>query len=147
VYRATTHGFRPVTFHERCDGRARLLVLIRAQEGGWLFGGFTAVGFRCPPVGREIIADHSAFLYSLNNSLGRPEKLTSKGMGSELYFHPSYSAIFANDLFICNNADTRGDSYTNTGFAYAASASMGMHPMAQGKQKGWKAAQIVAWSV
>ena len=48
VYRATTHGFGTAAFHERCDGRARLLVLVRAQEGGWLFGGFTPVGYCLP---------------------------------------------------------------------------------------------------
>ena len=33
VYRATIHGFGAAAFHERCDGHARLLVLVRAREG------------------------------------------------------------------------------------------------------------------
>ena len=146
VYRATTHGFGAAAFHERCDGRARLLVLVRAREGGWLFGGFTAVGFIPGP--ERFIADPSAFLFSLTNSLGRPEKLASKGMGHKLSYRPSYSATFGSghDLHICDNADTRADSYTRTGDAYAASASTGAHPMAQGLQV-FTAAEVVAWHV
>ena len=148
VYRATTHGFGAAAFHERCDGRARLLVLVRAREGGWLFGGFTAVGFIPGPV--RYIADPSAFLFSLTNSLGRPEKLASKGTGQDVGYTPSDSAVFGGDLFsdlcIYGNADTRADSYTNTGQAYAASASTGAHPMAQGLQR-FTAAEVVAWCV
>ena len=108
VYRATTHGFGARAFHERCDGRARLLVLVRDREGGWLFGGFTAVGFIPGPIRRY--ADPSAFLFSLTNSLGRPEKLESKGTGQDLYYHPSLLATFGCDLGICDNADTKANS-------------------------------------
>ena len=146
VYRATTHGFGAAAFHERCDGRARLLVLVRAREGGWLFGGFTAVGFSPPPARYGFIADPSAFLFSLTNSLGRPEKLASKGTGQDLYYSPSLSATFGDDLYIRDNADAEAGSQTYTGHSYAASASTGAHPMARGLQS-FKAAEIVAWVV
>ena len=144
MYRATTHGFGAAAFHERCDRRARLLVLVRAREGGWFFGGFTAVGF-VPPV--RTYADPSAFLYSLTNSLGRPEKLESNRTGEDLYYNPSLSAADFNDFFICDNADTEAGSWTDTGHSYAASASTGAHPMARGEQEGWLAAEVVAWAV
>ena len=151
MYRATTHGFGAASFHERCDGRARLLVLVRAQEGGWLFGGFTAVGFSPPPGGWGSYADPSAFLFSLTNSLGRPEKLASKGTGNDLYYDSAYPATFGDFLFpdlnICDNADTEAYSRTYTGAAYAESSSTGEQPMAQGYQGGWQAAEIVAWHV
>jgi hypothetical protein len=149
VYRATTHGFGAAAFHERCDGRARLLVLVRTREGGWLFGGFTAVGFI--PGSNRLIADPSAFLFSLTNSLDRPEKLASKRTGRDLYYHSDCSATFGHDypldLFICDNSDKGAYSFTETGRAYAASASTGAHPMAQGTQTGWLAAEVVAWVV
>ena len=145
MYRGTTHGFGAAAFHARCDGRARLLVLVRAREGGWLFGGFTAVGFIPGPV--RAYADPSAFLFSLTNSLGRPEKLESKRTGEDIYYHPSDAACFYDDLFICGNADTKADSGTNAGRAYTASASIGAHPMARGYQGGWLAAEVVAWAV
>jgi hypothetical protein len=122
-------------------------VLIRAQEGDWLFGGFTAVGFSPPPEGYGYIADPSGFLFSLTSSRGRPEKLESNGTGEDLNYNPFYSATFGNDLHICGNADAEASSYTWTGSAYAESASTGAHPMAQGHSGGWKAAEVVAWVV
>ena len=146
MYRATTHGFGAAAFHERCDGHARLIVLVRAQEGGWLFGGFTAVGFSPP---ERQFADPSAFLFSLTNSLGRPEKLESLGSGNDLCYYSSWSAMFGTgaDFRICDNAYTEAGSYTWTGFSYAESASTGAHPMAQGYQVGWLAAEVMAWVV
>jgi hypothetical protein len=121
-------------------------VLVRAREVGWLFGGFTAVGFSPR---RGYIADPSAFLFSLTNSLGRPEKLESKGTGMDLRYDLSFSAAFGSgiDLYVCTNADKKAGSYTSTGCAYAESASTGAHPMARGKRKGWIAAEVVAWVV
>jgi len=145
VYRATTHGYGAAAFHERCDGRARLLVLVRAREGGWLFGGFTAVGFIPGPT--RFIADPSAFLFSLTNSLGRPEKLESKQTEMDLYYHPSFSAWFNFGLFICDNADTEAGSGTYTGDTFVASASTGAYPMARRYQGDWLAAEVVAWAV
>ena len=148
MYRATAHGFGTATVPERCDGRARLLVLVRTREGGWLFGGFTAVGFIPGPI--RVYADPSAFLFSLTNSLGRPEKLASKGTGRDLFYNPSASAIFGSGpagLAIRYNANTRADSWTETGSAYAASASTGKHPMAKKVQRGWLAAEVVCWVV
>lgn len=149
MYRATTHGFGGAVFHERCDGRARLLLLVRAREGDWLFGGFTAVGFI--PGRARYIADPAAFLFSLTNSRNRPEKLDSKRTGKDLIYAPASSAIFGNspsaDLSISNNADTDAKSQTWTGNAYAASSSCGVHPMAMRLQRGWCAAEVVAWVV
>ena len=120
-------------------------MLVRAQEGGWLFGGFTAVGFIPGPA--RWYADPSAFLFSLTNSLGCPEKLMSNGTGKDLYYDPFFSAVFGVGLCICDNGDTRANAYTDTGDGYAASASTGAHPMAQGMQAGWLAAEVVAWVV
>ena len=121
-------------------------MLVWTSEGGWVFGGFTAVGFAGPP---GFIADPSAFLFSLINSLGHPEKLESRGTGGDLLYAPTYSASFGdgNGLAICGNADTNFGSNTNTGNAYAMSASADAHPMAQGYQWGWKVAEVVAWVV
>lgn len=97
------------------------------------------------------IADPAAFLFSLTNALGRPEKLESKRTGKDLLYNKSYSVVFGPgphpDLYIHGNADTQAGSWTRTGRGFAASASPGAHPMAQGRQAGWRAAEVVAWMV
>lgn len=151
VYRATTHGFGAGDFHTHCDGHARLLVLVRTREGGWLFGGFTAVGFSRRPTrdGYGHIDDPAVFLYSLTNSLGHPERLKSRLPRGNLYYSPCLSARFGtSDLVIFGDADKYARSYTHAGpMIFEESASMGMHPLAKGTQKGWHTAEVVAWVV
>lgn len=156
VYRGTTHGFGAAAFHSRCDGRPRLLVLVRSREpegGGWLFGGFTAVGFSPPADGGNAwIRDPDAFLFSLANRdtpLGRSERLASLRTGDDLFYAARASASFGDGcgLHVCGDADRVAGSYTRTGLAYAESASVGAHPMAQGRQAGWRAKEVVAWAV
>ena len=45
VYRGSRDGFKAATFHRLCDDKPRLLFVVRDKESGWLFGGFTALGF------------------------------------------------------------------------------------------------------
>lgn len=157
VYRATTHGFDAAAFHAHCDRRARLLVLVQAKEGGWLFGGFTAVGFHPRPGPGPKPNDgpneyDTAFLFSLTNALGCPEKLSARGDGYRNVFYAADSlAVFGgwytSDFSICDNADKVAHSFTRIGSHYSLPASTGAHPMAQGLQQGWLAAEIVAWVV
>ena len=119
---------------------------VRPSPGGRLaLRGFTAVGFIPGPT--QSFSDPSALLFSLTNSLGRPEKLESRGNRYDVVYKPSYVACFGVGLIICGNADTKAGSETTTGINYAESASTGTHPMARWTQKGWRAAEVVAWAV
>ena len=40
-YRATSHGWKAVTFHDRCDGRRNTVTII--QKGQYVFGGYTDI--------------------------------------------------------------------------------------------------------
>jgi ribulose-5-phosphate 4-epimerase/fuculose-1-phosphate aldolase len=76
---------------------------------------------------------------NISYRLGPNKVLCTPTMMSKGFMTPA-------DLCIVDNADTRDDSYTYTGTAYAASASTGAHPMAQGQQR-FTAAEVVAWHV
>ena len=148
MYRGSRDGFGAADFHRCCDGQPRLLVLVRVRDGGELFGGFTAAGFNLP---EGYKTDRTSYLYSLDNALGRPEKLKNKktGFGMDLLYSPLCSASFGDGagLHVCDNADTVAGSTTNTGYSYAESASMGDHPIKRGTKGGWLAAEVVAWAV
>jgi hypothetical protein len=121
-------------------------VLVRAQKGGWLFGGFTAVGFSLQKAKNGWITDPSSFLFSLTNSLGRPEKLEPKGTNGAIFYSSDSVDFGTNLVIICNTTDTEADAWTETGGAYAKSVSTGVHPMSQGVTC-CKAAEVVAWIV
>lgn len=160
LYRATRDGFRSRDFHAKCDDRSRVLLLVKDKLAGWLFGGYTAVGF-LPARGRDSYADPSAFLFSLANPSGYPEMLASKGGGLDVQCDPGCLASFGAvgdefdlfsdvaqnpDLYVASGANSR--SYTNPGGAFhAPSSAGGTHPMARGRQVFWQAAEVVAWAV
>lgn len=161
VYRATRDGFDAAAFHKLCDGRRRLLVVVREKETGWLFGGYTKVGFIRGA--DRAYADPAAFLFTLTNPSGRPEHLTTRGFGNEVLYNSTYAAAFGlnrGTLAFCivSGADKcRGNlfrsSHTHVGFEhcafygpYAQSAEKGPHPMGEG-YRDWSASEIVAWKL
>ena len=144
-YRASRDGFDADSFHDKCDSKHRLLVLVKEKGTGWLFGGYTTLGFQPP---RRIYADPSAFIYSLTNPAGSPEKFASNGSGEELCYDSAHCAIFGpySDLAIDTHADLSKSSLTNPGRAFAAPATCGTYPMTA-QMVEWQAAEVVAWAV
>jgi hypothetical protein len=149
LYRATRDGFRGADFHRACDDIPNVLVLAREKDHGWLFGGYTAVGFKTTSSG-QYHADPAAFLFSLDTPLGHPEKLPSLGTGREMVYHSNYSATFGDgcDLYIGDNSDMRPSSGTCTnGRTFARPSGQGRYPLAQDQQGPWQMAEIVAFAV
>ena len=146
VYRGSRDGFTAAAFHALCDDKARLLVLVRNAEAGWLFGGFTALGFL--KGANRFYADPAAFLFSLTNPAGRPERLASKGDGNGVYYYSSHLAALGggHDLLIADGCASNKSSYTHPGTSYAAPSVAGSHPMAQGYVE-FTVAELVAWTV
>ena len=148
VYRGSRDGFTAAAFHALCDDKARLLVLVRNAEAGWLFGGFTALGFLKGAT--RFYADPAAFLFSLTNPAGRPERLASKGDGNGVYYHSSHLVHMGNgwDFAIADGCASNKSSWTNPGHSYAApSVAGGSHPMARGQVVKFTVAELVAWTV
>ena len=150
VYRATVHGFGDSDFHRFCDDKPRLLVVVKSKEGGWLFGGFTAVAYNHGNNGK---ADPAAFLFSLTNPGGIPEKLMSKGSGREgLFYRSDYSATMGccpYSLHVAGNANSNAGSFTNAGgdSFYAAATGKGAYPMSGSDVQYFTAEEVVAYTI
>jgi hypothetical protein len=93
----------------------------------------------------EHVLDHSAFLFSLTNSLGHPEKLAASGRAANVCCSRSYSAVFGS-FWIQDNSNTVESWTYVAGTFFAESASTGVHPLAQGDQR-FKTSEVVAWVV
>ena len=147
-YRGTRDGFGGKAFHSACDGHPRLVVIVKERDRGWIFGGYTAKGFKAGP--RQVYTDPDAFLFTLVNAVGRAMKFASKGDGDSVYSYPDYSAVFGGgtDLEICGDANTKTGSYTYiTGRSYEAPVAGGPLVMTGGVKDGWFVAEVVAYSV
>jgi hypothetical protein len=126
-YRATEHGWTSADFHRTCDHVPRLLVVARSTSG-YLFGGFTSVGFGIGADG-TYKADPTAFLFTLVNPHGiAPTMLPSKSDNRHsVYQNASYGASFGSghDLRLVANCHTSPDSYSALGHSYTDTAGHG----------------------
>jgi hypothetical protein len=107
LYRATLDGFQATTFHAKCDRISKTLVIIRSTSGN-VFGGFTTQtwdGF-----GQK--TDPNAFIFSLINKDGKPEKMpiNPSQVKNAVYASPQHGPIFGGGreiiIYDCSNANS-----------------------------------------
>ena len=156
VFRATRDGFGADEFHARCDNAPRLLVLIRERKHGWLFGGYTSVGWLVEhnqPIAPRY-ADPDAFLFSLTNPAGCPEKLEAQGKGREMTYQEKHLATFGvgADMVIKSGADVDDTSWTcPSAFGVFRSptppSTFGPYPMCIGDSRRFCISELVVFAV
>lgn len=74
LYRGSLHGFRAKDFHEKCDGVAKTLTLVKSNNSN-IFGGYTEAQWDSSGVTKS---DPKAFLFSLENKEKQPIKINIK---------------------------------------------------------------------
>jgi hypothetical protein len=125
-YRASEHGWAADDFHRMCDKVPRLLVIARSTRG-YVFGGFTSVGFG----GGYLQADAAAFLFTLINPHGiTPTMLASKSDGENvLRTSPSYGPMFGKScaMWFVSNCNTAKDSVSFPDVSYTDTTGKGGH--------------------
>ena len=62
IYKCEKNNDTPQIFHEKCDGKQNVLVLIETTED-IRFGGFTSIGFNSK---YNFYKDNKAFLFSID---------------------------------------------------------------------------------
>ena len=106
LYRATRDGFEASSFHEKCDGKAKTITIIKTK-GNYVFGGYTAASWDSRGANK---ADKTAYLYSLRrNGVSNLSKYTITG-GYEayaIYCASTHGPAFGggNDILIINRSD------------------------------------------
>ena len=66
LYRATVDGFNASAFHEKCDGKANTVTIIKSNFN-YVFGGYTAVEWASSN-GTEWCTDPTAYIFSLRRN-------------------------------------------------------------------------------
>jgi hypothetical protein len=98
------------TFHNRCDNKKNLIVLIQINNGD-IIGGFTSVGWDITDNG--FVSDPNAFLFNVTKEKIykiKPDKINN-AICNENDFGPS----FGTTLRICNECDINEDSFCKLG--------------------------------
>ena len=126
VFRASEHNFSASAFHTECNAAGPSIVVLRSNMG-CVSGGFTDVPWSLAPSGKgRYLASESSFLFTLANLAGLPPtRFEIKKKLFAVSHHPDCGPVFGAgaDLFICDSADSVGDSYSNLPHSYDGSGA------------------------
>lgn len=119
IYRACLDGFHSKDFHNKCDGVADTLTVIKSANNN-VFGGYTAAPWNS--VGKFVM-DKEAFIFSLINKENRMLKVkATEGLhlknaiyGSSNWYGPAFGYC---DLFIHSDSNTNEESSSDLGLTY-----------------------------
>jgi hypothetical protein len=114
IYKATRDGFGSSDFHRCCDDQGPTMTVIRSKEGGYLFGGYTSVSWKAT---QDYVVDNNGpFLFTLTNPHRiPPTKYSFRKVEYSIYTNNVYGPSFGHghDLHVCDNSQTKADSYCN----------------------------------
>jgi hypothetical protein len=122
VYRATRDGFNSDEFHNRCDGIANTLSVIKSEHGN-VFGGFTEKEWRSDNNNNnnEWTEDPNAFIISLVNKENEAFKAKNFNNGQNAIScsssrGPTFGAGV--DFYIATDSNANKASLSNFGKSY-----------------------------
>ena len=118
IYRASVDGFLAKNFHENCDEKKNVLVLISTRKSH-IFGGYSEHGWNSAS---GFLLDKNAFIFSLQNHVTTPFKLKCSDQNHSIGCNANYGPVFGRDLIISDNSNRNVLSSSHIGHSYE-------HPM------------------
>jgi hypothetical protein len=122
LYRGTRDGFGSTDFHSKCDGHPNTLIILKAKESSYIFGGFTTADWESPYPKAKYKSDPNAFLFSLTNKDNKPlkMKIDPNTPESAIYCNFSSGPSFGGgrDINVSDNANTTIKSNSGLGSSY-----------------------------
>jgi hypothetical protein len=117
LYRGSRDGFGAGHFHSKCDGHNNTLIILKAHDSSYIFGGFTSVHLESFG---KFKSDPNAFLFSLTNKDNPPCKMKQINANKSIYCNSGCGPIFGSghDIYICNSSNTTASSYSFLGHSY-----------------------------
>jgi hypothetical protein len=109
LYRGTRDGFTNKAFHDKCDGKANTVTLIKTSKG-YVFGGYASSKWTSE---RKFISDSNAFIFSIrrnrsSNSLKFMVKIPERALDSGAEFGPVFGNV---DIVVKDKSNLNRKSY------------------------------------
>lgn len=116
IYRATTDGFSSTAFHNKCDGIANTLTIVKTLQSN-IFGGYTEAAWSQI---NSHVSDANAFIFSLVNKDKKPILMKCSNAASAIFCGSTYGPTFGegHDFYIAHNSNLNTYSLSNLGFTY-----------------------------
>ena len=120
LYRGSRDGFKAADFHEKCDGKANTLTIVKSSSGN-IFGGYTTCEWDQSGSYKSGQAD---FIFSFRNKFNQRIKI-NKALPNldSIYCSPSFGPIFGDatkgtDLLIASCSNQSEISQSNLGASF-----------------------------
>ena len=115
IYIASVQGFESSKFHQFCDGKKKVLVLIKVKF--YYFGGYTNVCWG--ENNGSFVESNKTFIFSLSNPSNVPVQFVCVNPKSSIFDHSSLGPVFGvNDICIGDNSNENTSSYSNLGGSF-----------------------------
>ena len=92
IYRGSRDGFTANSFHSKCNGKSKTLVIIKSNYN-YIFGGYTEQDWNGNQVYKN---DPKAFIFSIVNSSNIPQKYLNNSQQTAIYCDLTCGPIFGN---------------------------------------------------
>ncbi len=119
IYKATRDGFPSADFHRCCNNQGPTLTVVRSNDGGYLFGGYTSVSWGSRQ--NYVQDDNGPFLFTLTNPHDiPPTKYTVKLRSHAIYDHSNYGPTFGagHDMYVSSHSQSNKNSSFNFPHSY-----------------------------
>eukprot|EP01083_Nonionella_stella_P306890 1076576_1 len=119
LYRGSRDGFTANVFHNKCDGKAKTLSIIRTDSNN-VFGGYASVPWTS---NGGYAADNDAFILLIRSSKNYPPQVFTQKEENKQYAvfqYSSYMCIFGggHDIHVTDNCNTNSSSFVNGNITY-----------------------------
>lgn len=116
LYRGSEHGKTNSVFHQRCDNKGPLLILVKTEHDK-VCGGFITQKWKIPAAGNyEFCGDNDAFVFSVTNKT--THKQYSNLNMAVRFCSDNFLFGIGVDLIVSENYDQNNQSYSNFGYTY-----------------------------
>jgi hypothetical protein len=111
LYRGSRDGFTNKAFHEKCDGKANAVIIIKTNKD-YVFGGYASAKWTSE---RNFISDSNAFIFSIrrngiSNGLKFMVKLPERALDSGADYGPVFGY---HDIVVKGESNINRKSYAN----------------------------------
>ena len=115
IYKATQNGFSSSNFHKNCDGKTKLIVIIKSNK--YVFGGYNDIGWNSVS---KFVETKNSFIFSLSNPQGKPVLLDPVKFQYSIYDDASSGPCFGGGYDICirDKPNKSTKNFTNIGHTY-----------------------------
>ena len=114
IYKASVDGYGGEDFHKKCDGKKKIVVLIKANN--YIFGGYTKTCFKSRG---DLVKGKESFIFSLSNPENRPLKMKCVKPKESIDDTRKDGPCFGyNDIKIGNNSNQNEESFSEIEGSY-----------------------------